>query len=446
MKPQISEIVRVCVICGWKRCEMRVLVSWLVCLILINGIALHPILQGIGFADSWTTKSDMPTARGELAVVVVGETIYAIGGSGAAGTENEEYDPAADSWATKAPMYYPRTQLAAATASNKIYALGGLSAGVLPWNEEYNPSTNSWADKSLMPTARHCLGAASVGGKIYAIGGGCGAGWDVNEEYNPATNSWVSKASMPTPRLSFGVAVVNDKIYTIGGLTYGHLTTANEVYDPSTNSWTQETPMMTERRALAVASVNGKIYAIGGRNQSGELSINEEYDIETDSWTTKTSMPTARWGAAAGAVNGKIYVIGGYSGGGTVVTNEEYAPDAGIEESSNLNLDRSGQISKLEVSPNPFSRRTTIDIRLKTKDLNMEKESLVYGLRSPVSLKIYDLTGRLVKSFPTYHLPLTTGVSWDGSDDFGRVLPDGAYFCKFMADNFTAVEKLILLQ
>jgi len=79
-------------------------------------------------SDKWTAKANMPTARGELAVVEVNNKIYAIGGydiSGNAMTTNEQYDPATNSWTVKANMPTARAGLAAVTVNGKIYAIGG---------------------------------------------------------------------------------------------------------------------------------------------------------------------------------------------------------------------------------------------------------------------------------------------------------------------------------
>jgi hypothetical protein len=64
-----------------------------------------------------------------------------------------------------------------------------------------------------------------------------------------------------------------------------------------------------------------------------------------------------------------------------------------------------------------------------------------------VSLEIYDVLGQKVrtlvsgsKSMGSYH------VLWDGTDDAGNVVPSGVYFCRFNADNFKQVRKLVLIR
>ena len=71
--------------------------------LLISFIAT-PVLGAT--EDSWTTKTPMQEARGYLQVAVTNGKIYAIGGSGPIGT-NEEYDPATDNWTAKSPMPTP---------------------------------------------------------------------------------------------------------------------------------------------------------------------------------------------------------------------------------------------------------------------------------------------------------------------------------------------------
>jgi N-acetylneuraminic acid mutarotase len=132
--------------------------------------------------NTWTTKTSMPTGRYYLAVGVVGSKIYAIGGySGGYLTTVEEYDPATNTWTncgTPAPgngctpMPTARTGLAVGVVNNKIYAIGGLnSSGNLTTVEEYDPATNTWTTKTSMQTGRYYLAAGVVNNKMYAIGG-----------------------------------------------------------------------------------------------------------------------------------------------------------------------------------------------------------------------------------------------------------------------------------
>jgi serine protease AprX len=79
--------------------------------------------------------------------------------------------------------------------------------------------------------------------------------------------------------------------------------------------------------------------------------------------------------------------------------------------------------SMLHISPNPFKQKAEIKFQI-------PKNSEIRNSQSEISVKIYDATGRLVKSFnlSTRYSLLATSVEWDGTDDFGRRLPAGVYF------------------
>lgn len=71
---------------------------------------------------------------------------------------------------------------------------------------------------------------------------------------------------------------------------------------------------------------------------------------------------------------------------------------------------------QISVSPNPFSKRTTISL---TRGLEMDKE---------ITLVIYDNTGSLIR-----RLALPKGekaVVWNGNDEMGRPIRSGVYFVK----------------
>jgi hypothetical protein len=89
----------------------------------------------------------------------------------------------------------------------------------------------------------------------------------------------------------------------------------------------------------------------------------------------------------------------------------------------------------LDVYPNPFSDKLNIKCIMNPG----AKESW---------LKIYDVTGRVVKNFgdlSIYRSPFNQ-LSWNGMDDSGFRLPAGVYFVRLKSDNFKAVEKIILLK
>jgi flagellar hook assembly protein FlgD len=90
--------------------------------------------------------------------------------------------------------------------------------------------------------------------------------------------------------------------------------------------------------------------------------------------------------------------------------------------------------ARLEVYPNPFRNAVSIKFQIPNQKV--------------VSIKIYGISGRVVKSFDfaTYYFLLATSVVWDGRDDFGRRLPSGVYFIRLESGEFKIIEKMVLLR
>jgi flagellar hook assembly protein FlgD len=87
------------------------------------------------------------------------------------------------------------------------------------------------------------------------------------------------------------------------------------------------------------------------------------------------------------------------------------------------------------IYPNPFRNKTDITFSVAQSVQCRE-------------LKIYDATGRLVKSFdlPTPYSLLPTSVCWDGTDELNRKVPAGVYFVQLETDAHCLTRKAILLR
>jgi len=90
--------------------------------------------------------------------------------------------------------------------------------------------------------------------------------------------------------------------------------------------------------------------------------------------------------------------------------------EPGIEETARL---KTARLPKISVFPNPFSKAVKISF------------GNVQGAKS-IGLKIYDATGRAVRSFPIINLcnpnKSVVSVYWAGTDNAGNHLPAGVYF------------------
>ncbi len=93
----------------------------------------------------------------------------------------------------------------------------------------------------------------------------------------------------------------------------------------------------------------------------------------------------------------------------------------------------------LRISPNPFSTSTTIIFT--TTSAQVHKSTGAQA--GDIELKIYDVSGRVVKNFLISNFQFPVSISWDGKDKNGNILPSGIYFCQLKARSTTLTHKLL---
>ncbi|HEX7319636.1 MAG TPA: M20/M25/M40 family metallo-hydrolase [bacterium] len=106
----------------------------------------------------------------------------------------------------------------------------------------------------------------------------------------------------------------------------------------------------------------------------------------------------------------------------------------------------------LEIIPNPFNSNLTVRFQIQNSPppfpSPLEGEDKGGGDYSNMSLRIFDASGKLVKSFN--QLPITQlhsySITWSGTDQSGNPLPAGVYFVKLETPETTRIEKAVLLR
>jgi len=305
-------------------------------ILLVLVLTFGLVSVSLAAEDTWTYKTNMPTARVFVGGCVLDGKIYVIGGAPSSSSVTravEMYDPVVDTWTRMSNMPSGRCYPAICTLDGKIYVFGGSSPSM--WSSAtknvyvYDPQADTWTQKANMPYANAGCGIAVVDNTIYLIGGTLSESKPPVSRvmaYNPVTESWTLKADMPTARGFFSTCVVDGKIYAIGGSTQNWRAFAYknvEVYDPLTNTWTRKSDMPTQRWSLGTCVVDGKIFAIGGGISTASTTANEVYNPVTDTWTTNSPMQQKRYGLFVASIGDKIYAIGG-SVPGMLSTVEEY--------------------------------------------------------------------------------------------------------------------------
>jgi len=87
-----------------------------------------------------------------------------------------------------------------------------------------------------------------------------------------------------------------------------------------------------------------------------------------------------------------------------------------------------------EAYPNPFNPQTTI--------------AFDFPKRESVTLRVFDMSGRLVRSLITaeLHTPGRHEVVWNGRDDAGRQVASGTYFYRLEAGSFSETKRMVLVK
>ncbi|HEV2978040.1 MAG TPA: kelch repeat-containing protein [Casimicrobiaceae bacterium] len=136
-------------------------------------------------SNTWRARSPLPTPCNHMGSEALNGKIYVIGGRlsgafiiGLPGNINlvQAYDPAADSWVTKTPMPTARSGLNTASLNGIIYAAGGevqddKYLAAYRAFEAYDPASDTWWQLPSMLLPRHECIMAAVGNRIHVAGG-----------------------------------------------------------------------------------------------------------------------------------------------------------------------------------------------------------------------------------------------------------------------------------
>lgn len=296
------------------------------------------------------TLAPLPTGRWGLHAVVIDGLIYAVGGAiqSSSGVNTyygtvEVYDPVANTWTTKSPMPTPRQGMALSVVNGLIYAIGGWGGWPeLAVVEVYNPVNGTWATTvpvnaattllntagtalAPMPTPRDDFGFGVVNGIIYTIAGDTNTFdnyartpccTNVVQAYDTLANTWSNQTPAPTIRDDFDASSVSGIIYAIAGSRDG-IFSAN----PTPPSGSPPAP------ALTTAFLNA--------NQGGySLTTTEAFSVSTIPAPTQvtatvgTNQVTLSWNAVTGALYYNLYTSN-QAGVSTTVNSTKIANIAG---------------------------------------------------------------------------------------------------------------------
>jgi hypothetical protein len=180
---------------------------------------------------AWTDRRDMPTARKECAVAVLGGRIIVAGGRTSEGVTNivEEYDPTTDLWSQLTPMTVARAKAKAVVLGGIVFLVGGeLGGNALSLVEGFNRMDGTWTGFISMPEGRYGHGLVATGNSLYVIGGRVRPWYEVQPEIDvlqlpPERDSWRPFGTVGTSMSGYATVAIGNEVYLIGGSPPGLL-------------------------------------------------------------------------------------------------------------------------------------------------------------------------------------------------------------------------------
>ncbi|XP_068078566.1 kelch-like protein 33 [Danio rerio] len=199
--------------------------------------------------NTWQRLADMNEKRGNFALVVLNDQIYAIGGERDSEVNMESvevYCPNKNSWRFVHPLEQTLCCHASTVWNGKIFISGGLDSQYhcLSSMILYSPeSRSSYLAEMSKDRALHCM--ETLGDRLYVAGGvSSNAQGSLEDQlacevYDPVANSWSAIMSFSVPHVGSASAVLEGKIYVIGGYSHKDYSDTRSVhrYDPTTECW-----------------------------------------------------------------------------------------------------------------------------------------------------------------------------------------------------------------
>lgn len=240
-------------------------------------------------------------------------------------------------WHMVGSMEKQRMAAATVLVGDTIYVLGGSNeGGYIPdceWSRvKESGNIGGWSKGHSLNTSRGYSAAVYYNGYLYVLGGAYGkhGGKLLNTverariKPDGSIGRWrLEEHAMFNARRGTTAVVMGGYLYAIGGYNGEFLDTVERARinkDGTLGSW-DIVSITNERRYIHSTAVNGShIYVMGGHHRaSGGAIAAVEYasmdsDGELNEWQSSAPLNKARYGAAAFSAGGYIYVIGGFDG------------------------------------------------------------------------------------------------------------------------------------
>jgi hypothetical protein len=420
--------------------------------LLILALSLR---AGPAWGGGWQTIGEVviPVSGGQA--VVHDSLIYIFGGYfDSLGTEVRfiyTYDPARNRWSAVANLNAPRAWFVAAPYGDSVVIAGGIHSrfvtdpaklfGFELWNFKDAPRI----DRINVNFARNFANGVIHQNDFYLFGGlpPPATGDSLRLPYIFGYNIPGGREIFHEDSLFAGIDVYDqmlvkrgEEVFLFGGVT---LSPTNDVFRFSLKDHTLRRifPELLEERAGGeeVLMPNGEIYVMGGYNERVKaLRAVEVFKIlDGENYAIHPAPPLRfpRTHAMAVEYEKSIYLFGGVDEFGRPVRAiERLDVSTAVEEADR---EMAADFVMAGNYPNPFNASTTIEFTLLQTQ--------------PVSLNIYDVHGRHVKTLAQTKMPAGVHrLSWNGTDDGGEPAASGIYVYCLSTARFMKSKKMVLIK
>jgi len=196
------------------------------------------------------------------------------------------------------------------------------------------------------------------------------------------------------------------------------------------------------RYPQGVVDTDGNFHLVWEDSRSGECEIYyKKWSSGSGIWSEDTALTRypalARQPHIASDGLDNLHVVWEDYRGDSTFAPEIYYKKYTSDKNSELRVQ-----NLIQCYPNPFNSFTVI--RYSLPSMNDER------ITNNASLKIYDASGRLVRTFRVYprQHPRSSvySVSWDGRDEKGKSVPSGVYFAMIRFDSKSFAKKICLIR
>jgi non-specific serine/threonine protein kinase len=290
---------------------------------------------------SWTSAPPMPVPVVNAGVALYRDQVYVAGGGGVfdfppgvacclSYASVQRFDPHTNQWERLGDLPERRDRMALGVVGDTLYAVGGRVKSVpatsgrsRPSLWAYLPESDQWVERPELPAPRS--GAAAVGAlELLVVIGGENIDGDFAQRvsgdsvalYDPRDGTWRHAAPVPGGIAGATAHFENGLVYVVGGYTpVSAAASASQrilAYEVTGERWLTITETPGHQNRFASAVLNGRIHLVGGHEHYiAPSAYHRAFDIATNGWFVAPDLPKTRSEHAAVVIGDRLLLIGG---------------------------------------------------------------------------------------------------------------------------------------